>query len=153
GAGRDSESSFGGDGLFLGGHATLPYTVAMRTQERRSAERMTVGLPVRQVVGEEVREGWATSLSAAGLFMRVPEGARGPDRIQIELALPGAAEPVWASAEVVREDSVGGGRGLRFEAMAGAHAGLLDRWLRGRRGLRRGGEWIEAAPGVRILRP
>ena len=105
----------------------------MRRNERREADRVPVGIYLNQVVGSELHRCFTSDISPTGLYMErvCTPLARTSNVVQLELALPGIGDSLWAKAEIVYDcfDALFHGSAVRFTAMAGAHRRLLEAWL------------------------
>jgi len=74
-----------------------------------------------------------TNLSESGLFLNrllVPMDRR-QSSVQLELILPGTSDTVWASGQVCYDtlDSYFHGTGVRFTAIADAHARMIRNFV------------------------
>lgn len=102
-------------------------------QDRRRAPRVRVGLSLAQIVDGVTHSCVTTSLSERGLFLErggLPI-ARRTNVVQLELALPGVKETLWAKAKVVYDafDAFGHGSAVEFLEMASAHRRALHEFV------------------------
>lgn len=93
-----------------------------------------VALYAELVADDEVLPAFVTSIGEHGLVLdslAILSDRRG-DQFQMQLTLPGEPDPLWISAEAVRDthgflfDDIA----IRFLAMANAHWHALRRWVR-----------------------
>jgi hypothetical protein len=97
--------------------------------ERRRLFRVPVQMFLNEYVRETPGRALAMNLSDTGMFVgRVLGPLARPDAsVQMEFALPGTSEVIWAAGEVRYDvlDDAFHGTGVRFVAMAGRHARLI----------------------------
>ena len=105
--------------------------------DRRLDPRVPVHLPFHEVIRDRPVPSVAVDVSQGGLALTrlVQPGTLHPDRVAVELALPGTGEVIWASAETEFESYDGGvcRAGLRFLGMARKHERLLRDFVMDRR--------------------
>lgn len=101
--------------------------------ERRTANRLPVGIYLTQYIHDRGFRCFTTNLSETGAFMnRLVEPIERRDRIvQVELPIAAANESLWIKGEIVYDclDPLFHGTGLRFVAMAQKHQRLLRDYL------------------------
>lgn len=88
---------------------------------------------VNEYLGDRLYRGIVTSLSESGLYLSrllVPR-ARPTSNVQLELTLPGTSDTIWAGGDVCYDqlDSYFHGTGVRFTAIASAHARLVKNFV------------------------
>lgn len=101
--------------------------------ERRDVDRIPFEMFLNQYVDERLHRGVTSNLSPTGLYVnRVAQGvlARSRRLVQLEFALPGTREVIWALGEVRRDelDLAQGlihGTAIRLVELARAHRRLL----------------------------
>jgi hypothetical protein len=105
-----------------------------RRSERRDLERVPLNIFVDEYVGERKHRALTTNVSATGLYLhRVRAGSyRDTRHVQLELALPGTSDTIWARGEI-RYDHLGDelvhGTGVELTAIARGHQRLLRDYL------------------------
>ncbi len=99
------------------------------TVERRRVPRVEVSLPVAfRTPSEYPRPGVLLNLSVSGALLSSAPPIQAGTRLSLAFALPGVADAVHASAEVVRAN--GNLMGCHFEALDALQLGTLDRFVR-----------------------
>jgi hypothetical protein len=105
--------------------------------DRRYEERVPLELYLTAYVEDRPQRAFTVNVSERGLYLNTLSRAPLPPSttIALELALPGAAETIWASGQLRYDaaDRYFYGEGIRFVAMAGRHLRLLQDFLAGRR--------------------
>jgi hypothetical protein len=105
------------------------------TSDRRKEARLPVEICVQQFLAGGAYLGLTRDLSERGLYITAP---RLEDKmvwygspVQLELALPGTGETIWARGQVCHEDLLDAERGLgvRFLDMATKHADYLRTYV------------------------
>ena len=106
--------------------------------ERRDLERVPIALFVDEYVDDRPHRALTTNISATGLFMHrvATRGAhhfgRQSRHVQLELALPGTSDTIWARGEI-RYDELGHdlvhGTGVELVGIARGHQRLLGDYL------------------------
>jgi hypothetical protein len=109
-------------------HEAVAYIAYMK-DDRRSAPRVAVNVPVHQHIEGQKFACTVSSLSLSGLYMERPLGSfvRHSAEIELEIPLPDGAEPLWARAEIVY-DCFGAqfhGTAVRFKQMSARDRGRL----------------------------
>jgi hypothetical protein len=103
----------------------------------RRTQRAPLETFANRVLGDEVYLCQTRDISTDSLRLRrVLEPQRAFRRMQLEFALPGSDEIIWAHGEVVREPR-GENVVVRFLAMADRHRRLIDGYVRQTRRARR----------------
>ena len=109
----------------------------MLSRDRRLRFRVPVEMYLDQYICERRYRGLTTGISETGLSLRtafpagsihrIPGRRAMPNSVSLEFELPGTGESIWARGELWREerDAFAISRGIRFTAMAVAHARLL----------------------------
>ena len=106
----------------------------MSARDRRGGFRVPLEVFLDQYIADRRYRGLTTNISESGLFLRAarsplsrPEAARGDRVVSLEIELPDTHETIWARGEICHEvtDALAVNRGIRFTAMARAHARLL----------------------------
>lgn len=117
----------------------MPDTISTRLEaapmasDRRNELRLPVEICVRQYLAEVPYLGLTRDLSEGGLYVsRLVGPGRRPAMwlgrpLQLEFALPGTGELIWAQGEVCYNDREGAlhGVGIRLTSMAQRHAAVL----------------------------
>jgi c-di-GMP-binding flagellar brake protein YcgR len=105
--------------------------------ERRDLERVPVALFLDEYVDDRPHRALTTNISATGLYMHrvaVPGRQFGRDSnyVQLELALPGTRDTIWARGQI-RYDDLGmdfvHGTGVQLTDIARGHQRLLRDFL------------------------
>ena len=105
------------------------------SQDRRQQLRLPVEICVQQYLSDGVYLGLTRDLSETGLYLTAP---RLPDDmtllgspIQLEFALPGTGDRIWARGQVCYESIDGDlkGLGIRLQDMAERHKQSLHRYV------------------------
>jgi c-di-GMP-binding flagellar brake protein YcgR len=106
--------------------------------ERRDLERVPLEIFLDEYVDDRPHRALTTNLSATGLYMhRVAtrgskQFGRQTRHVQLEFALPGTRETIWARGEI-RYDELGmdlvHGTGVHFADMARGHQQLISDYL------------------------
>src|SRR5262245_33417798 len=101
----------------------------MLPPERRFDRRLPMEIYLNAYVDDRLQRGFTTNLSETGVHLNTLLHAPTPPftPVGLEFTLPGVSETIWAAGEI-RYDGLDDyflGRGIRFTAMAGAHARLL----------------------------
>ena len=114
-------------------------TMMSYMRERRLGNRIPMPLMFMSYVRDRPIRSWCSDLSDTGVGLAtVASLAPQPGTVvAVELELPGISDSLWASGEVCfrKPDSLATGVGVRFTAMARAHARLLhDFCVESRRG-------------------
>lgn len=118
----------------------LAYIAHMKSVERRSAQRVSVAVPIRQFVEGQAHPCLASNLSISGVYIERPitSFVRHSNRVELEIGLPdGDAAPLSVHAEIVYDhfDALLHGSALRFTRMSARDAARLSAFLeRGKRG-------------------
>ena len=109
-----------------------------RWSERRDLERVPLEIFLDEYVDDRPHRAVTTNISATGLYMhRVATRAsrlfrRGSRHVQLEFALPGTRDTIWARGEI-RYDELGmdlvHGTGVELVDMARAHQRLIRDYL------------------------
>jgi hypothetical protein len=117
--------------------------------DRRGGDRIPLQLACSELVGERMHRALVGNLSPSGVYVDRVFGA-GLDRlqlgredrqVQLEFTLPSSDESIWALCEVCH-DELGAlrgqpatvhGTGMRFTALAGRHARLIEDFVFERR--------------------
>ena len=103
------------------------------SSERRTDLRIPVEIYATQFIDNRPFRSVISDLSVTGLHVNrlVEPMWRSSRVVQLELPLPGLADPLWAKAEVVYDalDPFFHGTGLRFLAMARSHERQLGEWI------------------------
>lgn len=109
-----------------------------RSGERRDLERVPLALFVDEYVEERPHRAMTTNVSASGLYLhrvaspRSRQFGRPSRHVQIELALPGTSDTIWARGEI-RYDEIGDdlvhGTGVELVGLARGHQRLLGDYL------------------------
>ena len=101
----------------------------LSTRDRRLGNRIEFPVFLNQYIDERRFRVLGTNLSETGMLVRRVHSKRAHERhvCALEIELPGASETIWARGEMSRQvDSELVCRsGIRFTAMARAHANLL----------------------------
>jgi hypothetical protein len=100
------------------------------------APRVPLEVYVKVVKGERVARAMTRDVSVSGLYLAaltLPVAQPG-DAVMVELCLPGSTEPIWAQAEVVRDENVGGfpALALRFSRLTEADTAALSGYVESR---------------------
>lgn len=107
------------------------------SQDRRQELRLPVEICVKQYLADASYLGLTRDLSEGGLYLTAPRlrdavwfGAP----LQLEFALPGTGETIWAQGTVCHEDEAefdgsGKGLGIRLTHMAERHAASLRAYV------------------------
>jgi len=107
------------------------------SQDRRQQVRLPVEICVQQFLAGDSYLGLTRDLSERGLYISAPrlEGSavwQGAP-LQLEFALPGTGETIWAAGQVCHEDVAGPaserGLGVRLIDMAERHARSLRAYV------------------------
>ena len=105
------------------------------SQDRREQIRLPVEICVQQYLAEGTYLGLTRDLSERGLYLTAPrmkdDMAMFGAPLQLEFALPGTGETIWARGHV-RYEGVDGdlkGLGIRLTDMAERHARSLSRYV------------------------
>ena len=105
--------------------------------ERRDLERVPLSIFLDEYVDDKPHRALTTNISSTGLYMhRVATPSRQFGRqsknVQLEFALPGIAETIWARGQI-RYDDLGmdlvHGTGIKLVALARGHQSLLNDYL------------------------
>lgn len=106
-----------------------------RVSNRRSGYRVPFEVFLDQYIRDRPYRGLTTDISPAGVSLRaaIPALSHAVAALQsertvaLEVRLPGISDSIWARGEVCYQtaDSLALTRGIRFTAMARAHARLL----------------------------
>lgn len=97
--------------------------------DRRFDHRVPLEMYLNAYVNDERQRGFTVNISESGLYisslMQNPLPPLTP--LGLEFSLPGLPETIWAAGEMCYDDADGYfyHRGIRFVAMANAHARLL----------------------------
>lgn len=98
-------------------------------RDRRLGYRIPLDLMLTAYVHDRPLRAMVLDVSDTGLRIDVVAERAPPAGtvVQIEIALPGGGDPIWASATVCyqRPDDLASGLGVRFVAMANVHARAL----------------------------
>jgi hypothetical protein len=101
----------------------------MNPHDRRIGVRVPLEMFLNEYVQDVPHRALTTNLSETGVFLnKVITPISRPSRVvSLELALPGTADTIWARGEICYDsiDDYFHGQGIRFTAMARAHARLL----------------------------
>lgn len=105
--------------------------------DRRKEVRLPVEICVQQFLAGESYLGLTRDLSERGLYITAPRLDGGATwygaPLQLELALPGTGETIWARGLVCHEDTLEGegarGLGVRLIDMADRHARSLRAYV------------------------
>lgn len=107
------------------------------SSDRRQQVRLPVEICVQQFLAGDAYLGLTRDLSESGLYITAPRlegnlvwyGAP----LQLEFALPGTGETIWARGQVCHEDNEGAdsgrGLGIRLTDMAERHARSLREYV------------------------
>jgi hypothetical protein len=109
-------------------------------QDRRDDHRIPIRMFLNEYVRDRLHRAVTTNLSPSGLFVhrvygagakRLPAGRH--DRfVQLEFALPGTGETIWARGEI-RFDELGSdlvhGTGIALTDIAGKHQRMLKEYV------------------------
>jgi len=98
----------------------------------RGLPRVTVTAPVRIVQGQAEAWGTARNLSRGGMFVECDAGFAEEQELDLEFHLPGSAEPIRQTVQVVWSRPGNGERrgfGVRFLALDGLAARCLDEYV------------------------
>ena len=106
-----------------------------RLSDRRSGYRVPLEIFLDQYIRDRPYRGLTADISPTGVslraalpaFPRLCRPLQGESTVALEVRLPGIAESIWARGEVCHQtaDPLALTRGIRFTAMARAHARLL----------------------------
>jgi hypothetical protein len=107
--------------------------------DRRIDPRVPIELLLNAYTDSGCQRGIATNLSASGLFVSTPRPARPwptGRTVDLEVKLPGLAEPIWAAGEICHDEPGPYflGRGIRLLAAPAALWSWLREAERGRSG-------------------
>jgi hypothetical protein len=102
----------------------------MPTRNRRLGVRVPLTMFLTQYIRDKPVRALTSNLSEHGAYLNLVKGGgycRGDRVVGLEFELPGTGEVIWARGEVCYDqiDSYFHGTGVRFAAMARAHARLL----------------------------
>jgi c-di-GMP-binding flagellar brake protein YcgR len=112
----------------------------MKIVERRSAQRVSVSVPIHQFVEGQTHRCLASNLSLSGVYIERPIASfvRHSTAVELEIPLPdGETVPLRTAAEIVYDcfDAALHGSALRFTEMSGRDRARLSAFLeRGERG-------------------
>jgi hypothetical protein len=150
-------------------HADAPSRPSFPADNRRGDDRLPLALFLNQYVEERLQRVVTSNLSPTGMHVHRVYNPRKPQApfsrehrfVQVELALPGTGETIWARGEVrhdelVLTDGVSAaplvhGTGILLRDMARGHRRLLMDWLEEERRGRRADELGRAISTVRGL--
>jgi hypothetical protein len=118
-------------------------TASCTVPDRRDVDRVAVQIFLNEYVSDRLHRAVTTNVSPTGLYvhrvfsngLRRLQFGREDRRVQLEFALPGMSDTIWACGEV-RYDELGHaarsgdeamvhGTGIQFVAIARGHARLL----------------------------
>jgi len=105
------------------------------SQDRREQIRLPVEICVQQYLADGTSLGLTRDLSERGLYLTAPrmkdDLAMYGAPLQLEFALPGTGETIWARGHVCYESPDGElkGLGIRLTDMAERHARSLSRYV------------------------
>jgi hypothetical protein len=131
---------------------------------RRVDDRLPMALFLNQYVEERLQRVVTSNLSPTGMHVHRVYNPRVPERpfsrehrfVQVELALPGTGEVIWARGEVRHDELVLSdeaplvhGTGILLRDMARGHRRLLMDWLEAER---RGRREIDVARTISTVR-
>lgn len=118
--------------------SSSPWRSRRASGERRDVERVPIALFLDEYIDDRPHRALTTNISATGLYMHrvATRGSRQFGRqsrhVQLELALPGTSDTIWARGEI-RYDEIGHdlvhGTGVELVAMARGHQRLLGDYL------------------------
>jgi hypothetical protein len=107
--------------------------------ERRDTHRIPLRLFLNEYVNERMHRAVATNVSPTGLYLQRVSGMSGlqfgrDDRyVQIEMALPGTSDVIWARGEVRYDDlaidPIIHGTGIFLTDIARGHARMLKEFV------------------------
>jgi c-di-GMP-binding flagellar brake protein YcgR len=120
----------------------LYYQPVPASEERRDLDRVPLQIFINEYVADRLHRAVTTNVSATGVYVnrvfsaghRRLQFGREERFVQLEFALPGSSEIIWARGEV-RFDNLGGeeemvhGTGIEFVAIARGHARLLRQYI------------------------
>jgi len=104
------------------------------TDNRRRSQRTPVGFYVEQFIDDAPHRCFTTDMSSIGIYLeRLAEPfQRNSNLVQLQIGLPGGAETIWASGEIVydRLDPLFHGTAIQFRGMARRDQRQVREWLR-----------------------
>jgi len=126
-------------------------------RDRRLGYRIPLDLMLTAYVHDRPVRALVLDVSDTGLRIEVvsPRSPAAGTVVQLELALPGVEETIWASATVCyeRPDDLASGLGVRFIAMAQVHARALRDFCVETRHRQLAGMLARITGGSRTLQP
>lgn len=110
-------------------------------RERRDNQRIPLKIFLNEYVDERLHRGMTANISPTGLYMNRVFGAglrhlqfgREDRFVQLEFALPGTSDTIWARGEIRYDELNAGelvhGTGIHFVDMARGHQRLLNEFV------------------------